>query len=153
MKKFLALVLTLIMIAGLVGCGGKKEESKKTGTGDFVTEDVVETPAVEVEVPADEAVNPAVEEYVNANKEGAEIDDEEMSMTIYAKGSSIVFDTVLKTVSSSDVTDEVVEFADEMLSDFDSLVELMQGECPEVESIIVNYFDADGGVIISKELK
>ena len=27
MKKFLSLVLALIMIAGLVGCGGKKEEA------------------------------------------------------------------------------------------------------------------------------
>ena len=137
MKKFLALLMAALMIVSvcaLVSCGGKE---KKEALSNKIT-----TPT-----------NPAVEEYVNANKDGVEMDDEEMSMKVYAKGNSVVFDCVLKTVKSSDVTDEIKEFADEMISEFDSLVELMQSECPEVESIIINYYDADGGVILSKELK
>ena len=136
MKKFLALLMAALMIVSvcaLASCGGNKSKS--------LSENITEP------------TNPAVEEYVNANKDAVEMDDEEMSMKVYAKGNSVVFDCVLKTVNPSDVTDEVKEFADEMISEFGSLVELMQSECPEVESIIINYYDAKGGVILSKELK
>ena len=56
MKKFLAILLTLLLVMGLAACGGSSEEPAEESTPEAATEAETETPADE---PEEESTEPA----------------------------------------------------------------------------------------------
>ena len=56
MKKFLAILLTLLLVMGLAACGGNSEEPAEESTPEAATEAETETPADE---PEEESTEPA----------------------------------------------------------------------------------------------
>ena len=131
MKKLSALLLCIVLACSLIACGSDKTDSS---------------------APA-EAGNPAIVKYIESLPDSVYDNAEanNMKLKLEARGNSIV-EIYTYTVDVAPNASELLEKAIEgAKSQFEAEVDVLQQECPEIESKIVEYFDKDGNLLATAE--
>ena len=139
-SALLALLLCITLCLSLCACG-KDDASKDDGNPEDVAESKI---AAFIE---------SAEDQLESMK--ASFGDT-LDMQLEARGSSMVyvFQYLEDTGMDNETMGEALSSAlDAMSSTFTTILESLQTEVPEAESIIVEYKDKDGEVITSKEFK
>ena len=133
MKKFLAVMLTLALMIGLVACGGSDADAKKVA--DYVETNrayLIET--METSIGSSSGLT--------------------CTSTIKADGCKIVMNVNINELQDVDASIKAQMQAayDAMDSYFDAAFELMQKELPELDAFIVNVCEKDGDVVATIEM-
>lgn len=139
MKKvkriFTSLVLCLSLCLSVAACGGKKEASSG-------------------------ANNSALEEYISASQSqidemSSAIEAQGMKLSVEVRGNSLVYVYQYTTdVGDTETVKTALEQSmDAMEESFTTALSQVKAEVAETESMIVEYLDKDGNIILSKEYK
>ena len=149
--RVLIVLLALLM---LVGCDSTLSD-RDTFLDDeirSVDEVYTERPEDEPEVPKEPEIPQEILDYVATLED---VVSDTSTVTYEARGKSVVYKFTYKNVTAA--TDEQIAALDKALeaSRSDSLIALkeVQSECSAVESIIYEYYDANGNLMLSKEFK
>ena len=133
MKKFLAVMLTLALMIGLVACGGSDADAKKVA--DYVA--------------ANEATLKSSMETSFASSSGLTC-----TSTIKTEGCKIVLDININEWQDIDasIKSQLQATYDAMDSYFDAAFDLMQKDLPEMDAFIVNVCEKDGDVVATVKM-
>ena len=128
-------VLCLSLCLSMAACGGKKESSS-------------------------DGNNSALEEYISANQ--AQIDEmssamegQGMKLSVEVRGNSLayVYQFTTDVGDTETIKSGLEQSMSTMEETFNTLFSQIKEEVAETESMIVEYLDKDGNVILSKEFK
>ena len=137
MKKLVKILMALTLVAAMAlsfaACGD--------------TTEVAEKPVVEA--------NPAVAEYVeNGRGDVQAVSNETISMDIEARGNSVVYICKYNEVGYSDELKAALKEQEvSMKESLDEALTSIKSECPEVESVIYEYYSNDDKLVYSFEVK
>ena len=173
MKKLLTMVACLAVCFCLAACGEEPSDSSSakntTAAGENTTVATTEATTAATTEATTEATTTETQGKENAGSMQAFIDSiqdqiDDMSaamsasgldMKVTARGNSLVY-TYQYTidVGETSVLKPALEQATEGLSDtFENILKALKISVPDAESIIVEYLDKDGKLILSKEYK
>ena len=128
-------VLCLSLCLSMAACGGKKEASS-------------------------DGNNSALEEYISENQ--AQIDEmssamegQGMKISVEVRGNSLayVYQFTTDVGDAETIKSGLEQSMSEMEETFNTLLSQVKAEVAETESMIVEYLDKDGNVLLSKEFK
>ena len=124
MKKFLSIFLVLVMALSLVSCSSK--EVKK-----YVEDNRAQ---VEAMVSATDGIFKSVE--------------------MKARGNSVVYKYTYAQEQMDDDTVQLLEESfDSTANAMQEVLVMMRDQCPDIESMIYEYYDGNGKLLISREYK
>jgi len=153
----LALVVIIIIIA-LILSGSSDNGTPKSSDGKTVVTTTTEGTSVVEDIIKDAeedttTLTPTekkVAEYVETIKADAEMDDEQASLKIEAKGTSVVYTF---TIKDSALLETAV---DDVLTEFESSKNFLRKtyfeECPEATSFVYEIYDNQGKLLNSQEI-
>ena len=151
--RVLSILLALVLLAG---CSSTLSDRDTFLDDDIRSANEVYTDRPEDE-PAPEAPKPpeTPQEILDYVATLEDVVSDTSTVTYEARGKSVVYKFTYKTVTAA--TDEQIAALNEALeaSRADSLTALkqVQSDCSAVESIIYEYYDAKGNLMLSKEFK
>ncbi len=155
LKRLLALLMAFAMLLSFASCGDDDSKSKKDKDDDEEVSDTVKDDDIKVSPSKDNSDEDKVFDFVQTLQEqfSDAIDSEIYVATIEARGTSVVY--AYKYIV--DVPDEIADILSEQLNEenaatvFEADLEKFQEIEPAVESLIVEYQDKNGVVLVSKE--
>ena len=165
MKKWIALLVGLAVCLVFVGCGEPAEttSSNETALSSENVESQVSQSSSEPKADAPKTntnTTKAIENYIGTIQDQMDqltsaMQNSGMNISLKARGNSLVFSYQYDI--DIEITDQIKSALEQALSSMSSFFETsltqIQQEIPEVESVIVEYCDKEGNLIISKEFK
>ena len=181
MKKWLALLLVLVLCLALAACGDDKksndddedeDEGETTTTttaegeggddwGDLLNPVATATRTLPTNSTTTTTQNQlaetsAVAEFVNEYKANVEaMSNEQMTLSFEARGNSVVYVYKYATVydATQEMKDTLVQGMEAQESTLATALEGMRSYCPQIASIIYEYYTADNDLIATYEYK
>lgn len=163
MKKILALLLCAAMCLTLAACGEKPSTddpgAAKPSTSATEPSSTPDMTSAETEAPAAgdgtamEAFIESIQDQIDGIKDSLESSG--MKLDVLARGNSLVYSyQYTMDVGDTSLLKEPLEKAMEGFnSTFESILSALKLTVPDAESVIVEYLDQDGNLILSKEYK
>ena len=144
-KKILAIIIAVMMAATAVclsSCGAVADGVSDLASGADILGNV--------------GANDEVAEYAELVKEAFGTDSMMgMKIDVTARGDSLVYVYTYEAVDS--VTQEQADTIEQSLvdtyGDGSAILDAIKAECPAVESVIFEYYESDGDLVLSKEFK
>ena len=148
MKKVLALTLALVMMLAFAACGGSDDSKGDISNGDS----------------AKEAANPAVQAYLESAGENFTEELEagfetssgmECDSTVEVVGNGIVVNLNVHGLNDvpEDTKEQLQQTYDSMSETFEGILEMLQAECPECDSLTYNVCEEDGDILAVIDIK
>ena len=161
MKKILAILLCAAMCLTFAACGEKPEDSGATKPSTSVTEpsSTPETTPAETEAPAvgDGTEMEAFIESIQDSIDGVSdsLESSGLKLEVVARGNSLVYSYqyTVDVGDTSAVKDALEQSMEGVASTFESILSALKLAVPDAESVIVEYLDQGGNLILSKEYK
>ncbi len=168
MKKILALALCLVLCLGLTACGNGKLVSSDKDTSDAsfaVNESSDEANLSDSSQTSEPAGNvglsdmstddfiATIQDQIDELSSGLESSG--MGLDVVARGNSLVYSYQYKIdLGDSSLFKDTLESSLNSMSDvFTSVLSSLRLAVPDAESVIVEYLDKNGNIIVSKEFK
>ena len=172
MKKLFALIACLMLCFSLAACGNNQDSSKADDGDTSKTtqttngEDTTKAPDTTTENqstatnPSGSAGSMTMEAFIKSIQ--SEIDDmasamesSGMKLNVAARGNSLLYSYqyTIDVGDTSLIKGALEQSMDGMSSMFDSVLSAMKLAVPDAQSIILEFLDKDGNVIVSKEFK
>ena len=161
MKKGLAFVVCLVMCLSLAAC---QKQSEKVNTDAPSTSATTSTtastaaPSGTTTTSAPVSGNLSVKDFIASiqpqiDQMASSIESSGMKLSVSARGNSMVYSyQYLTDVGDTSVIKGALDQAmDQMASTFTTILSSMKQVVPDAKSIIVEYLDMNGNVIVSKE--
>ena len=166
MKKILAFALCLVLSFSLLACGNEETpNTENSGTSEAETEasdttkSTEDTEPSESEETADSAAM-TMEAFIASiqgqmDQMAAGLESMGMNLDVVARGNSLayVYQYTIDVGDTSLVKDSLERSLDSMSDTFTSILDSLKLTVPDAESVIVEYLDMNGNVILSKEFK
>lgn len=166
MKKILAFALCLVLSFSLLACGNKETpNTENSGTSEAETEasdttkSTEDTEPSESEETADSAAM-TMEAFIASiqgqmDQMAAGLESMGMNLDVVARGNSLayVYQYTIDVGDTSLVKDSLERSLDSMSDTFTYILDSLKLAVPDAESVIVEYLDMEGNVIVSKEFK
>lgn len=147
MKKSVAFLVCLAMCLSLAACQSKAPSGDATAT---TTEAASSQTLANMTI---QAFIDSMQDKIDAM--AASFEDSGLNMKVFARGNSLVYSYQYTTdMGDTSVLKDALESAMDGMSDtFTGILSSMRTAVPSAESVIVEYLDMDGKVILSKEYK
>lgn len=166
MKKILAFALCLVLSFSLLACGNEETpNTENSGTSEAETEasdttkSTEDTEPSESEETADSAAM-TMEAFIASiqgqmDQMAAGLESMGMNLDVVARGNSLayVYQYTIDVGDTSLVKDSLERSLDSMSDTFTYILDSLKLAVPDAESVIVEYLDMNGNVILSKEFK
>ena len=166
MKKILAFALCLVLSFSLLACGNEETpNTENSGTSEAETEasdttkSTEDTEPSESEETADSAAM-TMEAFIASiqgqmDQMAAGLESMGMNLDVVARGNSLayVYQYTIDVGDTSLVKDSLERSLDSMSDTFTYILDSLKLAVPDAESVIVEYLDMEGNVIVSKEFK
>ena len=159
-KRVLALMLCLVLCLALAACGNDQTtNSSSTSASDgsnAATEPAASTGTTEATVGSNQAMEAFIANIQDEIDDmTASLQESGMNLKVVARGNSLAYVYQYNTDlgDTSLVKDALEQSLDSMASVFTSVLSSLKEAVPDAESVIVEYLDQDGNVIVSKEFQ
>ena len=167
MKKLIALIVCLMLCLSLAACGGDQGSSDPAKTteaakGDETTAapDTTTKDQSTGTEPSGSAGNMTLQAFIASiqgeiDEMASAMESSGMKLNVAARGNSLLY-SYQYTIDIGDtslIKDTLAQSMDGMSSMFDDVLSAMKLAVPDAQSIILEFLDKDGNVIVSKEFK
>lgn len=149
MKKLLALVCGLVMCLSFAACG-----NDAAGGNDSSDASTTSTTSAKATAGSD------LEKYIADNQEQIDtmknaMGETGMNLDVAARGNSLVYSyRFTEDLGDTEIIKQALDATmDQQASTFETVLTQLKAEISSAESVIIEYLDKDGGVILSKEYK
>ncbi len=166
MKKWIVFIMGTALSLLLVGCAVPQTDNESSDSNDVVntstqtTTSQVTTTTTSAATESQAADTQSVEAYVASMQDEIEalvgsMMGDDMGLQILARGNSLVYQYQYSIdLGDTDVAKQVLEQALDMQdATFESVFDSLKAEVPSAESVIIEYLDKDGNLLLSKEYK
>lgn len=166
MKKILAFALCLVLSFSLLACGNEETpNTENSGTSEAETEASDTTKSTEDTEPSESEETAdsdamTMEAFIASiqgqmDQMAAGLESMGMNLDVVARGNSLayVYQYTIDVGDTSLVKDSLERSLDSMSDTFTYILDSLKLAVPDAESVIVEYLDMNGNVILSKEFK
>ena len=166
MKKILAFALCLVLSFSLLACGNEETpNTDNSDTSNVATEALDTTELTEDTQPSESeetaaSTNSNMDAFIASiqgqiDQMAGSVESSGMGLDVVARGNSLVYiyQYTIDVGDTSLVKDSLERSLDSMSDTFTSILDSLKLTVPDAESVIVEYLDMNGNVILSKEFK
>lgn len=166
MKKILALALCLVLGFSLMACGNEETPNTDNSDTSNVATEALDTMELTEDTQPSESeetvasVNATIDAYIASiqgqiDQMAASLASSGMNLDVVARGNSLayIYQYSIDVGDTSVLKGNLESSLDSMSDTFTSILDSLRLVIPDAESVIVEYLDMDGNIILSKEFK